>query len=189
MCLCAQLWSRWQGRFAVRSSSDVSALAPAIRRALHEVDPTLAVYGVRSMDDVLGGPLAEPRLMALLVAAFGVVALVLSGVGLYGVIATGVRERTHEIGVRLALGATPGRIRETVLRQTVIITGAGACAGLLAALATTRLLRALLFGVRPTDPLSLGIACVVLIAVALVAAYVPARRATQVDPVRALRVE
>lgn len=141
------------------------------------------------MDAILCGPLALPRLMALLIAVFGVVALILAAAGLYSAIASGVRERTHEIGVRLALGATPGRIRETVLRQTLVIAGAGACVGLLAALATTRVLRALLFGVQPTDPLSLGVACAVLILVALVAAYVPARRATRVDPVHALRAE
>lgn len=184
-----QFWSRWQGRFAVRSSSDVGALAPEVRQAIRAIDPTLAVYGVRSMDAILGGPLAEPRLTALLVAVFGIVALILAAVGLYGVIASGVRERTHEIGVRLALGASPGRIREAVLRQTLMIAGAGACVGLAAALATTRLLRALLFGVQPTDPLSLAAACAVLVVVAVVAAYVPARRATQVDPVRALRAE
>jgi putative ABC transport system permease protein len=184
-----QAFSAWQGRFAVRSTTDVSVLAPAIRSAVREIDPTTAVYGVRSMDDVLGGPLAEPRLMALLIAGFGAVALVLAAVGLYGVIASGVRERTHEIGVRMALGATPGRIRDAVLRQTLLITGVGAGVGLLAALLATRLLRALLFGVSPTDPIALGSACVVLLGAALIAAYVPARRATQIDPVRALRAE
>jgi putative ABC transport system permease protein len=184
-----QMWGAWQGRFAVRSARDVAALGPAIRQAVREIDPTIAVYGLQSMDDVLGTPLAEPRLMALLITAFGAVALVLAAVGLYGAIASVVRERTHEIGVRMALGATPARIRDAILRQTLTITVAGASFGLLAALAVTRVLRALLFGVSPTDPVTLAAACAGLLAVAMAAAYVPTRRATQVDPVRALRAE
>ncbi len=184
-----QMQDPWQGLLAIRSAEGVATLAPAVRAALHRVDPTLAVFDLKSMDDVVDGSLAEPRLVALLVVAFGIVALVLAAVGLYGVIASAVRDRTHEIGVRMALGATPKRIRDSVLRQTLIITCAGAAAGLLGAVTVTRLLRALLFGVSPTDPITLASACVVLLAAGAVAAYVPARRATRVDPVRALRAE
>jgi putative ABC transport system permease protein len=184
-----QMQDPWQGLLAIRSAEGVATLAPAVRAALHRVDPTLAVFDLKSMDDVVDRSLAEPRLVALLVVAFGIVALILAAVGLYGVIASAVRDRTHEIGVRMALGATPKRIRDSVLRQTLVITCAGAVAGLLGAVTVTRLLRALLFGVSPTDPIPLASACVVLLAAGAVAAYVPARRATRVDPVRALRAE
>jgi predicted permease len=179
----------WQGGFAVRSSGGVPTLTAPIRRALKEVDPTLVLAELRSMDDLLGEPLAQPRLTTLLLAAFGVVALVLATVGLYGVMASAVRERTREIGIRAALGATPARIRNTMLRQAIVVAGGGACVGLAAALATTRLLRSLLFEVSPTDPITLGAVSVLLMVVALFAAYLPVRRATRIDPIHALRAD
>jgi predicted lysophospholipase L1 biosynthesis ABC-type transport system permease subunit len=179
----------WQGGFAVRSSGGVPTLTASIRRALKEVDPTLVLGELRSMDDLLGEPLAQPRLTTLLLVAFGVVALVLATVGLYGVMASAVRERTREIGIRAALGATPARIRDTMMRQAIVVAGGGACVGLAAALATTRLLRSLLFEVSPTDPITLGAVSVLLMVVALFAAYLPVRRATRIDPIRALRAD
>ncbi|MDB4877963.1 MAG: permease [Gemmatimonadetes bacterium] len=179
----------WQGYFAVRSSGDVRGMTAAMRRALHDADPTLTLSNLRSMDELLSGPLAEPRLSALLLSAFGMVALVLAAVGLYGVVASGVREQTREIGIRIALGATPTRIRDAIMRRAVVVAGAGACVGLALALMTTRLLRSLLFEVSPTDPLTLGAVWAALIAVALLAAYLPAQRATRIDPVQALRAD
>ena len=179
----------WQGYFAVRSTPTAAALTPALRAALLDIDPTLAVFDVRSMDAALERPLAEPRLTTLLVAAFGAAALLLAAVGLYGVIASTVRERTHEIGVRMALGASSARIRDAVLRQTLIVTGAGAVAGLIIALLVTRLLRSLLYGISPADPVTLACVCAVLLVAAGLASYLPARHATKVDPVRALRAE
>ena len=181
--------SWFQGIFAVRAQVDAARLAGEVERAVTGVDPTLAVYQARSADDLLGSSLAEPRLSALLLSALSAVALLLAAVGLYGVMTSAVREETREIGIRAALGATPAVIRGSILRRSLIIVCAGAGAGLLAAIAITRALRSLLFEVTPFDPLTLVSACAVLIAVALVATYLPARRATAIDPARALRAE
>ena len=183
------LWPGWQGYFAVRSTPTAAALTPAFRAALRDIDPTLALFDFRSMDDALGRPLAEPRLTALLVTAFGAAALLLASVGLYGVIASTVRERTHEIGVRMALGASSARIRDAVLRQMLLVTGAGAAAGVVVSVLSTRLLRSLLYGVSPTDPITLASVCIVLLVAAGIATYLPALRATRIDPVLALRTE
>jgi len=115
--------------------------------------------------------------------------LLLAAIGLFGVMAAFVRDQTREFGIRMALGATPGRVRREVLRRAGAIAGLGIVIGLGLALVTSRLLTALLFQVSPTDPLSLGVACVVLLGVAAAAAYLPARRATSIDPVQALRAD
>jgi ABC-type antimicrobial peptide transport system permease subunit len=141
------------------------------------------------MDQLLDAPLAQPRLSALLLAGVSLVALLLSAVGLFGVIAAGVRRQTHEIGIRVALGALPGNIRRLILTQVFGVVGIGVIAGLAGALAASRLLRSMLFQVSPTDPLTLGGVCVLLLAVATVAGYLPARRAARIDPVEALRAE
>ena len=179
----------WQGSIAVRSTGDPVRLGAAVRSTVKEFDPTIAVYGSRSMDELLAGPLAEPRLTALLLTAFGAVALVLAAVGLFGAMSSAVREQTREIGIRVALGATPALIRGSVLRRAFALIGAGIAAGLVVALATTWLLQSLLFQVSPADPMTLLIVCVVLLGVAGVAAYLPARRATRIDPIVALRAE
>jgi ABC-type antimicrobial peptide transport system permease subunit len=126
-------------------------------------------------------------LSAVLLSGFGIAALLLAAIGLYGVMASSVRERTRELGVRMALGASPEHLRRAVLRQALGMTTAGVVIGAVGALSTTHLLRALLYDVSPTDPVVLGSVCAILLIVAAVAAYVPARRATQIDPVRALR--
>ena len=179
----------WQGYFAIRATESPTALAPAIRAALAEVAPTTQLYDVRSMDDVLAPSLAEPRLGTALMTSFGLVALLLAAIGLYGVMASLVRDETREIGIRIALGASVGRVRAEVLGRASMVAGAGAIAGLAGALATSHVFSALLFQVKPTDPVSLGGSCLVLLVVGGLAAYVPARRATRVDPVQALRAE
>jgi ABC-type antimicrobial peptide transport system permease subunit len=141
------------------------------------------------MDDYLAEPLAQPRLSALLLSGFGLVALMLAALGLYGVMASTVREETREIGVRMALGATPALVRRDVLRRALRVVGIGALIGLAGALVGARLLTSLLFQVSPADPLALLAACALLLTVALLAAYLPARRATKIDPARALRAE
>jgi len=177
----------WQGSIAIRSTVPLRALLPALRVAGSETDPDLALWSPRTMDEILDEPLAQPRLGALLTSTFGLVALLLAAIGLFGVMASLVRERTREFGIRMALGASAGRVRMEVLQRAALVVGSGAVVGLVVALATSRLLAALLFGVSPTDPLALGFACLLLLAVASAAAYLPARRATSIDPVQALR--
>ena len=177
----------WQGSIAIRSTVPLHALLPALRVAGRETDPDLALWSLRTMDEILGEPLAQPRLGALLTSTFGLVALLLAAIGLFGVMASLVRERTREFGIRMALGASAGRVRMAVLRRAALVAGSGAVVGLVVALASSRLLTALLFGVSPTDPIALGAACLVLLVVAAAAAYLPARRATSIDPVQALR--
>jgi hypothetical protein len=179
----------WQGWVAIRSTVALPALLPALRAAGRAVDPDMLLWDPQTMDQILAQPLAQPRLGTLLMSTFGIVALFLAAIGLFGVMAAFVRDQTRDLGIRMALGATPGRVRAEVLRRAGVIAGIGAVAGLAIALITSRLLTALLFQVSPTDPLALGIACVVLLGVAGAAAYLPARRATSIDPVRALRAD
>ena len=179
----------WQGYFAIRATESPAVLAPMLRAALSEVAPTTQLYDVRSMDDVLAPSLAEPRLGTMRMTSFGLVALLLAAIGLYGVMASLVRDQTREIGIRIALGASIGHVRAEVLGRAGIVIGVGAIAGLAGALATSRVLSALLFQVSPSDPVSLGGAWLVLLLVGGLAAYVPARRATRIDPVQALRAE
>ena len=122
-------------------------------------------------------------------SSFGVAALLLAAIGLYGLMASVVRERTREIGIRMALGAAPARVRRDVIGQALTVAGAGAALGLAGAFATSRLLTNVLYGVSPTDPIALSAACGVLLLVVLAAAYLPARRATKIDPSTALRAE
>jgi putative ABC transport system permease protein len=177
----------WQGTLAMRSTGIVSRAT--IGRAVAEADPSLTLWSVYTMDQVLHDDLAEPRLNTFLLSMFGLVALALAAIGLYGVMASAVREQTREIGVRMALGATPGRVRGDVLRRAFLVCLGGAVVGIGLALAASRVIASLLFEVSPTDPLALIGACVVLLAVAAIAAYVPAYHASRVDPARALQTD
>ncbi|HEY5219732.1 MAG TPA: ABC transporter permease [Gemmatimonadaceae bacterium] len=179
----------WQGMAAVRTTGDVSAVLPDMQRILRDVDPDLGIWRAQSLGEMIAAQNAQPRLTALLLSAFGLSALVLAAIGLYGVMASAVRERTREMGVRLALGATPEQLRREVLARAFRIAAIGALIGLAGALTVARLMRALLFDVSPTDPLALAGACALLMVVALGAAYLPARRATRIDPAQALRAD
>ncbi|HTA74469.1 MAG TPA: ABC transporter permease [Gemmatimonadaceae bacterium] len=179
----------WQGYVAMRSTTPLAALLPSIRRAVKDVDPDAVVWTARTMDEYLDKPLAEPRMSALIVSTFGLVALFLAAVGLYGVMASAVREQTRDIGVRMALGATSNQVQREVLRRAMVVSVAGAAVGILGAVAASRVIASLLFEVSPTDPVSLVSACVILLVVAAVAAYLPAYRASRVDPARALQAE
>ena len=179
----------WQGSFAIRTTSDLASVLPAIQRATHDVNPVLSVWGAKPVDDLLATPMAQPRMGALLLGAFALVSMLLAAIGLYGVMSALVGASTRELGVRAALGASPQRLRRGVIAQALGIAGAGAVAGLVVALGAARLLSTLLYQVSPTDPASIAGAVVVLLVVAVVAAYIPARRATQVDPVEALRAD
>jgi predicted permease len=179
----------WQNTVAIRTSGTLASVLPALRREMKTVEPQLNLWYAKSMDDLLAEPLAQPRMSALLMGAFGVAALLLAAIGLYGVMAAVVRDGTREIGIRMALGAGPERLRREVLGRALLVSGAGAIAGGAVALGTSRLLATLLFEVSPTDPVSLVGAGAALMIVVILAAYVPARRATRIDPARALRAD
>jgi predicted permease len=176
-----------QGIFVVRTRGDLAAALPAIRRAAHDAAPRARLWNARPMGELLAGPLAQPRLSAFLLGAFALTALALAAVGLYGASASAVRQRTRELGVRLALGATPAGLRRGVLGQALAVAALGTALGTVGALAAARLLSALLFEVSPADPLTFAGVVALMLAVALLAAYVPARRATRVDPAEVLR--
>jgi putative ABC transport system permease protein len=184
-----QVLMSFPGLLAVRTTRPLAGMLPALRAASHDVNPALVLWQAQTMDQLLEAPLAQPRVSALLLAGFSAVALLLSAIGLYGVVASGVRRQTHDIGVRAALGATPGNIRRLILAQVFGLVGVGVIAGLAGALTASRLLRSMLFQVSPIDPLTFAGVCVLLLAVASVAAYLPARRAARIDPVEALRAE
>jgi putative ABC transport system permease protein len=173
----------------VRSSADPVQLAAAVRRQVLAQDPDQPVYAVRTLDDVLGASLASRRVQMLLLGAFALAALALAAVGVYGVVAQTVRRRTHEIGVRVALGAQRRDVLRLVVGRGMRPVGIGVLAGGVAAAATGRLLRGLLYGVTPADPTTFVAAAIFLAVIALVACVLPARRAVRVDPVVALRSE
>lgn len=179
----------FQGTVAIRTSVPLATVLPEIRRAVRGADGEVTITHADAMDDLLAEQLAVSRLSTRLLAGFGLAALVLAAIGLYGVMAASVRERTRELGIRAALGATPGRLRREVLTQAGIIAAAGATVGLIGALATSRFLQSLLFEIHPLDPAAILGACGVLMMVALAAAYFPAWLATRADPATALRAE
>jgi putative ABC transport system permease protein len=174
---------------AVRTPVEPAALVSALRREVASLDRGLAVHDVATMHRRLDDAMATRRFNTLLLAAFGVVALLLSGVGLYGVMAHAVTERTRELGIRIAIGAAPGQVRALVLRQGLAMAAAGAVLGAGAALAGGRALRGALYGVGPTDAVTFLAVPVILLAVCGIACDLPARRATRVDPAVALRAE
>lgn len=171
----------------VAVDAEPAALVPTLQRLVADAAPGVAVASATSLETYLGGALAQPKMNALLLALFAGASLALAAVGLFGVMATSVRLRSHELSIRLALGAQPAELRASVLRGGFTIVSWGLGAGLVASLATTRALRALMFGVSPTDIPTLGAAGVLLLVVAFVAAYVPAARAERMDPAAALR--
>jgi predicted permease len=175
--------------YVLRTSGDPAALGPAVRAAIRELDPLLPIAQMTPMAAVVDETLAERRLAALLAGGFGLTAAFLAGLGLYGLIAYSVARRSHEFGIRMALGAGAAEIRRLVVRSALTLTATGLALGLCGALALSRLLASHLFGVSATDPITYAAVAVALTGVALVASHVPARRATRVDPVTALRAE
>jgi putative ABC transport system permease protein len=173
----------------VRTAGDPMALAGPVRSAVRRLDPNVPIANLRPMDEVVAVALATPRLTGFVLGAFAGAALVLAVVGLYGVLAYLVARRTHEIGIRMALGAARGQVLGLVLRHGVGLALAGLAAGLAAAAGATRLMRGLLYGVQPTDPATFATVAVALLIVAALASLVPASRAMRVSPVVALRTE
>jgi predicted permease len=172
-----------------RTSSDPAAVAAAMVREIHAVDPSIPVYDIRTMQDRMHDSMARQRFSTIMLGAFAVFALILAAVGVYGVMSYLVTQGTHDIGVRMALGAQRGSILGMVVRQGLELTGAGIVLGLMGAIALTRVMASLLFGVSATDFVTFSAVPLVLAATALVACYLPALRATHVDPVIALREE
>ena len=166
-----------------------SEVVETVRKAVAARDPELVVANVRTLDEYVDRSIAGARFNTLLLALFATLGLLLTAVGLYGVTASGVAERTHEIGVRIALGAGAGAVLASVLRRGLVLTAAGLTTGMMMAAMASRLLQATLYNVRPLDPVTYAGVGLVLIAVALFACWIPARRATRVDPIRALRSE
>jgi putative ABC transport system permease protein len=171
----------------VRSPGDVESLTRTLRSVVPSVHPSLTAANIRPMTDVLGEGVSEPRFNMLVVSAFALLALLLSSIGIYGVIAYSVAQRTHEIGVRMALGAARRDVLQLVLGEGARIAVAGVAFGIVGAFGLTRLMASLLVGVSPLDPLAFTGGALMLLAVGLVATYVPARRATRVEPMTMLR--
>jgi putative ABC transport system permease protein len=175
--------------FMIRTKTDPAAMMKAAEQTLWSVDPNLPVFKAITMDVLTEQSLAVRRASSVLVSAFAVLALMLACIGIYGVIAYAVTQRTQEIGVRMALGARRGDVLRLIMRFGLRLTLAGVAIGLIGALLATRLLASLLYEVSATDPLAFCVPAALLIVVTLLAAYLPARRAASIDPMRALRAE
>lgn len=178
-----------QSSFIVRTSGDPLALSRAIRNEMRQLDPGLPVRNLRTMDELVNRSIAPQRFNLSLLSLFSGLGLLLAAVGIYGVMAYSVSQRTHEIGLRMALGAQTRDVLKLVVKQGLVLSLIGVAIGLIASVALTRLMKNLLFGVSATDPLTLISVAVLLTGVALLACYMPARRATKVDPLVALRYE
>jgi predicted permease len=173
----------------VRTVGDPAKMAAAIRREVQSVDANVPIYNVRTLDAQLDESLSQERLVATLSSWFGAFALLLAAIGLYGVLAYNVTRRTNEIGLRIALGAERGGVIWMVLREALLLVGTGVAIGVPLVLALARSVSSLLYGLKPTDSLTISAAVVLLFAVAAIASYLPARRASRVDPMVALRYE
>jgi putative ABC transport system permease protein len=174
---------------AVRAHGDPAPLAESVKAALHDVNANVPIERASTLDDVVSRSIVEPRIYTFLLGTFAALAVMLAAIGLYGLISYTVSQRTHELGVRVALGAARSEIIRLVLGQGLRLAAVGAAAGLAGAFATTRLVASLVKNVEPNDPVTFALVTIVLLAAALIAAYLPARRAARVDPMVALRAE
>jgi ABC-type antimicrobial peptide transport system permease subunit len=187
----ANLYQRGSKHLAIllRGHLDTAAIPGEVSEAVQSVNPDLPVFGAQTLNEVVSASLAQRRFLMEMVALFALTALLLAGLGIYGVISYAVGERTHEIGIRLALGAQKGEVMKLIMREGLRLAVTGAAAGLVCALIVSRLMAGLLYGVRPTDPLTFAVVAILLMGVAVLACYIPARRAMKVDPMVALRYE
>jgi putative ABC transport system permease protein len=173
----------------VRSKSNPMALLSPIKRAITQIEPEHPTSGVETLESIVSGSVGARRFPTLLLASFALLALVLAAVGIVGLVSYAVTQRTHEIGIRIALGARGGDVLALFVRRSMVWVFGGVVAGIVASLGVTQLVKSMLFGVRPTDPIVLSAAGALLVAIALLASYLPARRATKLDPLEALRCE
>jgi putative ABC transport system permease protein len=185
------IYQTGENRLAIflRGHFDVAAAANEMSAQVQSVDPTLPVSAAQTLTETVSASLSERRFSMEIVALFALTALLLAALGIYGVISHMVSERTHEIGIRRALGAQSNNLLRMILRQGLRLAAAGAAAGLLGALVVSRLMAGVLYGVAPTDPLTFAMVALLLLSVAFAACYIPARRAISVDPLVALRHE
>jgi ABC-type antimicrobial peptide transport system permease subunit len=174
---------------AVRTSGDGSLIAPVVRQALRELDSTLPIFDVRPLSAVFGAAIAQLTFVILVLGSAAAVTLILGAVGLYGALAYIVTLRSRELGIRIALGATPRAVAAAMTRYGMALTVVGVAVGLAIFALASRFLRGLLFGVAPSDPVTLGASALILLAIAMLASWVPARRASRVDPADTLRAE
>jgi len=175
--------------FIVRSSNESSTIAAAIRDRVRAADPQMPIYDLRTMEEALSDSVSQPRFYMTLLSAFAGLALLLAALGIYGVISYSVSQRTRELGIRIALGATQDRVVRLVLGQGVLLTVSGVAVGLVGAFWLVKLLTSLLFGIGAADTATFAAVGAVLLGVAALASYVPARRAARVDPVIAMRAD
>jgi putative ABC transport system permease protein len=189
ICLGNRKMARLHKSLVIRTASSSAGLTTAVRHAVAEVDKDQAVYAFKSMEQVLASSASPYRFYMLLLGLFASVALVLATIGTYGVISYSVSERTHEIGIRLALGAQPREVLALIVRHGLVFSLIGVVLGLIASFAATRILSNFLFAVTAHDPITFVVVSLVLVSITLLATYIPARRATKVDPMVALRCE
>jgi ABC-type antimicrobial peptide transport system permease subunit len=187
--------SAWQSgergtrELIIRTSGDPAGVTTEVRRAIHEIDSRLPILRVRNLEDQVYESSHQERMIARFCSFFGLLALMLASIGLYGTLAYSVVRRTNEIGIRMALGAQRRHLLWMVLRESVLMVTVGLTLGLPLALIATRWIKSFLFGVPPIDPVAMGGAIVLMATVSTLAGYLPARRATKVDPMVALRCE
>jgi ABC-type antimicrobial peptide transport system permease subunit len=173
----------------VRTASDPASFVPAVRDVIRRIDPNLPLANMTTQAEAVEGRLAQERLFAQAYVLFGLLALALASIGLFGVMSYSVARRTNEIGIRMALGARSADVLSLVMRESMTMVVVGVAIGLAGAFAASRFVATLLFGLAPTDPLTMGLAVSVMIVVSAFAGYLPARRAARVDPMVALRYE
>jgi putative ABC transport system permease protein len=173
----------------VRAADDPLTQVAAVRSALHSLDKDLPLYDPRPLNELVSQNSAKKRFLALLLSLFAATALSVATIGIYGVVAHNIAQRTHEIGIRIAVGASRSHVLKLVVGQALRVTLTGVGLGALGALGLTRYLKSLLYGVKPTDPVTFASIAAMLLLVALLASYIPARRAMEVDPMVALRHE
>lgn len=181
--------AQWTMALVVRTTGEPNAITPTIQRALRDLDPTLPLFDVRAMTDIMAGSMAQLSFTIIVLGAAALVTLILGAIGLYGVMAYVVSLRTRELAVRIALGATPSAVVRMLTRQGVAVTGFGIGGGLVLFVIVARALKSLLFGVASTDPLTLASASLLLVGIAALASWIPARRTSRVDPADVLRAE